>query len=315
MLYFDMSSIIPGINKVQIILNIKERIGLLNAFLERTEKSDQKRDGVLTCKEVNGRTYFYVNMDGKQVFLRMDGSNDLKALAQNRYLAAVRSAAKREKDQLERCLKVLEGRSKGVTDVSEVYSTLPESIKPLVDPLSISDEAYAEEWLNDKGIVTKRRRNTPDKYHNLKTANGEYVTSKSEVIIADNLRARGIPYHYEVAVTPEIQLDYSKPIYRAVGENQFVLDGYEPMPGFDPMNRDTLHPDFMVLNKRTRRHFFWEHLGLVDRDEYCRKNLNRLLRFVNAGYRIGEDVILTSETAEKPLDSHTVNMMIDKYLV
>ena len=91
---------------------------------------------------------------------------------------------------------------------------------------------------------------------------GDYVGSKSEAIIADRLFANDIPYHYEVAFTPEGEADTSRPVFDMYGR----LMGYEGL-GTDPYDRDTLHPDFYVLNKRTRKTYYWEHLGRLTTPE------------------------------------------------
>ena len=73
---------------------------------------------------------------------------------------------------------------------------------------------------------------------------GERVRSKSEKIIADKLYRNGIPYKYE------------KPL---------VLKGL-----------GKIHPDFEILNKRTRKEYFLEHLGKMDDIGYVKKNMRRI---------------------------------------
>ena len=158
-------------------------------------------------------------------------------------------------------------------------------------------------------IVKRKRLHAKDDYHTYKTIRGDYVGSKSEVMIADRLLANGIPYHYEIAFIPETEVDRSRPVYDAFGE----IVGYETL-GFDPYSRDTLHPDFYVLNKRTRKAYFWEHLGKLQDPRYCQTNLRRLMRMVDAGYAIGEDVLVTHEDAEHPLRTESIDDIIEKYL-
>ena len=68
------------------------------------------------------------------------------------------------------------------------------------------------------------------------TAKGEYVSSKSEKIIADTLTKNNINYVYELPLR---------------------LKGY-----------GTVKPDFTVLNKRTRQEYVWEHFGMMDGNVY-----------------------------------------------
>ena len=104
--------------------------------------------------------------------------------------------------------------------------------------------------------------------------------------------------------------DKSRPVYDEMG---FVI-GYDAL-GYGPDAEDTLHPDFYVLNKRTRKAVFWEHLGKMDDPEYCRKNFNRFMRILDAGYIIGEDVIVTHEDSRHPLLPQDIDGIIDRYLM
>ncbi|MBQ6124420.1 MAG: hypothetical protein IJL13_03365 [Spirochaetales bacterium] len=159
-------------------------------------------------------------------------------------------------------------------------------------------------------MVKKRRIHDKDDYHRFKTLRGDYVGSKSEVIIADRLYVKGIPYHYEIAFTPEAEIDVSRPVYDQFG----FIAGYEVI-GFSPFDQDTLHPDFYVLNKRTRKAYFWEHLGKMDDPSYCLKNFNRFMRILDAGYIIGEDLIVTHEDSKHPLMTESIDAIIEKYLI
>ena len=121
--------------------------------------------------------------------------------------------------------------------------------------------------------------------------------------------ANGIPYHYEVAFTPEVEIDKSRPVFDQYGR----IAGYEALNS-DPFDRDTLHPDFYVLNKRTRKAYYWEHLGRLDDPKYCTENFNRFVRTIDAGYTIGEDILITHEDSRNPLRLESVDEIIRKYL-
>ena len=195
------------------------------------------------------------------------------------------------------------------SDVDAVFDCLPEAVRAKAQLSDLTSEGYAQKWQDSNSIVKKRRTHKKDDYHTFKTLRGDYVASKSEVIIADRLYVKGIPYHYEIAMASDVVLDESRPVFDQYGR----LLGYESM-GNGPDNVDTLHPDFYVLNKRTRKAYFWEHLGKMDDAEYCRKNLNRFMRIIDAGYAIGEDVIVTHEDSRHPLKTEDIEKIIEKYL-
>ena len=68
---------------------------------------------------------------------------------------------------------------------------------------------------------------------------GEFVISKSEVIIADKLHNKGIQYVYEAPIS----------------------DG----------KGVTIHPDFTIEDPDSGIIYYWEHLGLLPKDDYRSK--------------------------------------------
>lgn len=267
-----------------------------------------RSDEVLQFKTMEGRTYYfaYSKKSGKQVYIKRRDKEQLTRLATNQYEIKLKAAAEKEKLQIDRCLETL-SKDPESSDVNKVK--IPEQIKQHVTFSELTGEGYARKWQEGNSVVKKRRTHKQDDYHKFKTLRGDYVASKSEVIIADRLFVKGIPYHYEIAFTPEATVDLSRPVYNEFG----MIAGYEVI-GFSPFDEDTLHPDFYVLNTRTRKAYFWEHLGMMDDPEYCKKNFNRFMRILDAGYIIGEDLIVTHEDKRHPLMTEEIDRIIEKYL-
>ena len=267
-----------------------------------------RSDEVLQFKTMEGRTYYfaYSKKSGKQVYIKRRDKEQLARLATNQYEIKLKAAAEKEKLQIDRCLETL-SKDPESSDVNKVK--IPEQIKQHVRSSELTREGYAKKWQEGNSVVRKRRTHKQDDYHKFKTLRGDYVASKSEVIIADRLFVKGIPYHYEVAFTPEATVDLSRPVYNELG----MISGYEVI-GFTPFDEDTLHPDFYVLNSRTRKAYFWEHLGMMDNPEYCWKNFNRFMRILDAGYIIGEDLVVTHEDKKHPLMTEDIDRIIEKYL-
>ena len=296
-----------NITKERIIEDIKLLESNLKSILEAAEHEDT--DQTLVLRTIRGETRFYLrDKKGKTSYLGVSRSDEISRYAQKRYSEEVCKAATREIEQLKRCLSVLENNEK-ISDINEVFDELPEVLKPYVVPDSLSDDAYAREWQESNVVVKYKRIHSKDDYHKYKTIRGDYVGSKSEAIIADRLLVNGIPYHYEVAFTPEVEVDQSLPVFDDTGR----LVGYEA-PFFDPRGRDALHPDFYVLNKRTRKSYFWEHLGSLDNADYCKTNLNRLMRYTDNCYAIGKDVLITHEDSRNPLRLERIDEIIENYL-
>lgn len=108
------------------------------------------------------------------------------------------------------------------------------------------------------------------------------MRSKSEKILADKLYMMGVPYVYEV------------PLY---------IKGY----GY-------IKPDFTVLNKRTRREYYWEHLGMMDDKEYCEKAIKKIEGLERNDIFPGKKLILTYETKDHPLNIKIVEKLVKEYL-
>ena len=294
-------------NKTEIIKILNETADELTEFLYFPHQSEEK---TLNIKMMDGRpAFFYRTKDGKQVYLNHANEKLIRKLASDYYERKMKAIALREKKQIDSCIAILE-KDKEISDVDNTSKLIPEAVMEFAVLSELTAEGYARKWQNSNNVVKKRRSHKQDDYHKYKTLRGEYVGSKSEVIIADRLFVKGIPYHYEIAFTPEAIIDKSRPVIDETGR----LLGYEAI-GFGPDSPDTLHPDFYVLNKRTRKAYFWEHLGKMDDPEYCRKNFNRFMRILDAGYVIGEDLLVTHEDSKNPLMTESIDRIIERYLL
>ncbi|MBE5841992.1 MAG: hypothetical protein E7304_11385 [Butyrivibrio sp.] len=147
-----------------------------------------------------------------------------------------------------------------------VQNSLPEIRQKLITPYRISDEEYVQNWLS-----TPYDQNT-DYPENLifKTANGELVRSKSEVIIANTLLRLGIPYKYEM------------PFY------------YTKTQSF--------RTDFTALNVKKRKQVYIEHCGRMHKENYRDSFFYKLKKYSNAGLVLGKDIIFTFEDEDHPFD-------------
>lgn len=297
-------------NKREIIKTLEETATELESVVVSADTSIiETGKECLNLKMLRGYASFYARTsDGKQVYVNSADERRIQELASAYYAKKLKAAAEREKKQIDSCLRILK-KDADKSDVDTVFDRLPEAIKQKAKLTELTSEGYAQKWQESNGIVKKRRTHKQDDYHKYKTLRGDYVASKSEVIIADRLYVKGIPYHYEIALAPEAVLDETKPVFDNYG--RFV--GFESM-GNGPDSADTLHPDFFVLNKRTRKAYFWEHLGRMDDAQYCMKNFNRFMRILDAGYVIGKDLIVTHEDSRNPLRIEDIERIIEKYL-
>ncbi|MBR4210004.1 MAG: hypothetical protein IKQ96_07320 [Lachnospiraceae bacterium] len=160
----------------------------------------------------------------------------------------------------------------------DVYDTMDSARQQLITPIYLPDRLFVEKWK----AVSYEPLPFRDESSSFFTNNGERVRSKSEMIIADALRKHRIPYRYEFPIV--------------VGKN-------------------TVYPDFMCLNVRTREEFYWEHLGLIDDHDYREKALAKMRSYIIAGIHYGENLIVTAETNRQPLDTKLIHQLIAHYLM
>ena len=213
-----------------------------------------------------------------------DKKGRIRVLAEKAYAIQLDKAARMEKSQLDACVRILEsGKKKDVdyADVEQVHHMLPDHIRENCNPSSITDDRYAEKWQAEK---YQNRWKAKDDY-TYETTRGEKVRSKSEWIIAGMLADAGVPYRYEetVALSPEFGV--------------------------------FLYPDFTVLNKRTRKVYYWEHFGKMDDSKYIEGSfMPKISDYYNFEFLPGDKLLMTFESKHKPLDTTEVKRIIDTFL-
>lgn len=217
----------------------------------------------------------------KGTYLSKEHIAKAQSLAQKDYALQIKKVAATEMFRLEKLF--ARNKKAGERSCEEmlagVYEQLPPERKQLVVPYEISDEDYAQQWLQTEYEANGHSFGVTAFY----TQQGQRVRSKSEVIIADHLNAAGVPYKYEKSL---------------------FIGGYSPV-----------YPDFTVLNKRTRKEYVWEHLGAMDNPEYCNDALDKLNRYARSGYLPGEKLLITQESASVPLDTRVVSALIEQFLL
>ena len=121
-----------------------------------------------------------------------------------------------------------------------------------------------------------------------RTSKGLAVRSKSEVIIAEALTNAGIPFEYE------------RPL---------LLGG------------SVRYPDFTIDDEISGRIIFWEHLGMLEREDYRISWGKKLAWYRSQGVLPAEEgpgpngmLVTTTESSKTGFDSTVVKSIIGKYL-
>jgi len=119
-----------------------------------------------------------------------------------------------------------------------------------------------------------------DGQHKYQTLNGEWVCSQEEVIVANTLKDMGIPYEYE------------KPLHH-------------------PKMREMVLPDFTITWKG--KIYYWEHLGMMDDEDYRRRWEGRKNWYYEAGF--GDQLITSRSSPNESIDEDTIRKIIkDRFL-
>ena len=163
-----------------------------------------------------------------------------------------------------------------ITAVQNVYSDSPAEVKELIIPIDVSDEDYAQKWLN----IPYEGKVIPDLLPFFETKRKERVRSKSELNIANALADKGIPYKYECPLE---------------------LGGM------------VFHPDFTILRMEDRKEIYWEHLGMMDDPEYCTNAIQRIRLYEANSIYPWRELVLSMETVSTPINLAVINRMISLY--
>ena len=105
----------------------------------------------------------------------------------------------------------------------------------------------------------------------------------TEKILADYFYRKNILYKYE------------KPLY---------LKGY-----------GTVYPDFTFLSKKTEQEIYWEHEGMMDKQEYARSAVRKIESYQKNEIYPGDRLILTFETEQSILNPKIVENLVNRYLL
>ena len=261
--------------KVRRILEIRKN-QLLKLKEEKEKSLLRAPKGLLRVNCQGGRIQYY----------RRENASDANGVyLRKKDRDLVRRLAQKEYDQkvlraVEKELGAIERYLAGypVTGVEEVYEKLHLERQKLVVPVWEPEEQYVRRW---EAFVYEGKafeEDAPEFY----TVKNERVRSKSEWIIADLLNREGVPYRYECPL--------------------------------DLKGMGRVYPDFMVLNVKERKDFYWEHLGMMDDVAYVEKALQKIAMYEQNGIYPGGGLILTYETRMNPLNQKVVMNLIEHYL-
>lgn len=128
--------------------------------------------------------------------------------------------------------------------------------------------------------LLQRKKELHPEHLTHRTARGQFVRSKSEVVIANSLFARELLY-------------LNEPLIEFRGS--------------------FLAPDFLILSPHDYSIVFWEHWGLLSKPGYLERNVEKLKDYQAAGFTPGNNLIITSDTLDGDLDSYQIERILDAW--
>ncbi len=263
---------------IEKIINIRlnEINNLLDLSNKQINKYSNSPDIHIQTSVTNGREQFYC----------FDGATRTRKYLKSGEILKYASIIQRDYDllinyRLQKIQKKLSRIAKDIKDVdiskiTGVYEKQPSAKQPYITPIIPSDEVFIAKWYEEH----KGGQNSYPIEGNIYTEKGEQVRSKSEKILADLFHKYNIPYVYE----PMIKL----------------------------ANGRRACPDFAVLNLRTRETLYWEHLGLIDQEEYATKNMEKIHGYEESDLVLGENLLISMESSKKGLNTKTIEKQIQK---
>ena len=202
-----------------------------------------------------------------------------KDLAQKHYYAEIQGAVNRNTAALRNLIQQYHPK-----DLQEIYEDLGRVRKNLIKPVMISEEERVRQW----NLGQYESNNFHPENLRFETEQGEFVRSKSEVIIANIL------YQHR----KDILYKYEKPL-------EVLVD----------RKIKTIYPDFTIMNIHTGKIYYWEHAGRMDDPIYANELVKKTNTYIINGFLPGKDVIFTYETMANPLEIFAIRSIVEDMLV
>lgn len=218
-----------------------------------------------------------INDNGKLKYLSVKEKKLIQELQQKSYNEKILFVLKKQVSCLRKTLSLLKEESLEV-----IFNNFSEEKQKLTIPVTLSNEEYAKQWQSKKYEAPGFSENA----HVFLTQSGLRVRSKSEIIIADLLQQKKVPFLYESPV--ELKTYFGKKIF---------------------------HPDFYCLNLRTRQEFYWEHFGMMDDPEYSANAVGKFKIFNENHFKQGKNLIITMESQSNPLTAKETLRVIEDFLM
>ena len=245
------------------------------------EIADKARTGLTTVPEGNLR--ISKDKNKPRYYQCIDDNNGIYIPRSNKELPKLlaqktynRIVVKKVEARLKQIEKILQDYTDD--EIERIYTSMHKERQFLVTPIEATWNQLLMEWYKEEYQGKEFKEGMPV----ILTEKGERVRSKSEKILADYFYRKNILYKYE------------KPLY---------LKGY-----------GTVYPDFTFLSRKAGEEIYWEHEGMMDKQEYARTAVRKIESYQINNIYPGDRLILTFETEHSILNSKIIESLAERYL-
>lgn len=230
--------------------------------------------GRLTTTTVGGKTYYYKVVDGKRQYLGTASNPEVQRLQRKHF--AMESLKRIEKNR-----PLLENFLNRYADLSieEILASSPQAYQP---PLGIEVNFAGNTAARNWGSQHYRKSTAYPEGLVHRTLKGEFVRSKSEVIIANSLFIRDVEYRYE---------------------------------GLIELGDHVIAPDFQILVKSENKVKILEHFGMLGDADYMDRTMWKIRTYLEHGYRPWKDILFTFEDQYGNIDAGVIDKLISAFCV
>lgn len=234
----------------------------------------QKELGIKLRGLPRGKIYFKQEHGRKRPYRRVNGKETYLSAGKKSIISGLLNRAEIEKamEHISRNIELLD-------DVLTKYSNLEEFLPgeytyPDGDIPKHKISEIIDKWAEKRKHETLpaelfKEESTGKKVRKFRTSDGNYVKSKSELVIYEYLKLRGIPFLYE---------------------NPTIING------------KTRYPDFTIIRQSDGRIILWEHFGMMELEGYKEEAKVKLYDYACEGYWPFKNFISTFEFGDGDLD-------------
>ena len=235
------------------------------------KKIDALPEGMLSVTEKKGSLYYSKYIGNKKIYLRKD-CQEIDQLKARKLL----TEAMRRMEVNEILMKQFLQEYQDIS-LDSVEASLSKAYKS--DDGKAYEVIHAPNYKNWGDQEYRRDTKYPETLVH-RTMKGDYVRSKSEVIIANCYYTKDIQYRSEE--------------FTQVGKYMFA-------------------PDFKILVPGKRKIKIHEHFGMMHNPQYREKALWKMSVYIENGYRPYEDIIFTFDDLDGNIDTKNLDLLITNF--